>query len=241
MSRVIAGSGSTSDRGDDDAQFDDPEADDVSMDEDAEDGGRLPPVALPRDASLRVATRWTALVALIGAAEGGTIIAYALLIRSAIDALVRNPASAAQLLDVAVGLVAVALGGALLRSLEFSVSERVGYRYVARLRMAMYRHLLRTPPRLMLDQSTGGVLLRFMGDLTTIRTWVSRGVARALAATCVLLAGLGVIAYFDPAMTLAAVCVLLIGAGVSLSEGRNIRRATRNARRQRSNLATNWP
>ena len=211
------------------------EMDDVDAEDEPEDGSPT----LPRAARLQLATRWTALLALIGAAEGAVVVAYAFLLRASIDTLIDGQAVASAIVPLAGGVVLIALAGAAVRSAEFAASEWVGYRYVAQLRMAMYAQLLRMPRRALLQHSTGGVLLRFLGDLTTIRTWVSRGLGRAIAAACTLAAGLAVIGHFDPHMVVAASVVLIIGGAISLGEGRQVRRATRSARRQRSNLATN--
>jgi len=209
------------------------------LDDDASDGTREGSPTLPRTARLQLATRWTALLALIGAAEGAVIIAYAFLLRSAVDALIAGQLDVRTMAPLVGGVAVVALAGAAVRSAEFATSEWLGYRYVAQLRMAMYAQLQRMPRRSLLQHSTGGVLLRFLGDLTTIRTWVSRGLGRAIAAVCTLAAGLTVIGHFDPHMVVAASVVLIVGSAMSLAEGRQVRRATRSARRQRSNLATN--
>jgi ABC-type multidrug transport system fused ATPase/permease subunit len=214
------------------ASLDDDEADETAA---GRDGSPM----LPRSARLQLATRWTALLALIGAAEGAVVIAYAFLLRASIDALIAGQVDAGTIVPLVGGVALIAMAGAAVRSAEFAASEWVGYRYVAQLRMAMYAQLLRMPRRSLLQHSTGGVLLRFLGDLTTIRTWVSRGLGRAITAVCTLAAGLAVIAHFDPHMVVAASVVLIAGGVISLGGGSHVRRATRNARRQRSNLATN--
>jgi len=201
---------------------------------------------LSSSARVRVGWRSIALVTVIGLGEMASIIATAVLTRIAIDDLVRHASGSGALgLDqrrlalLVGGLLLIALVSAWVRMAEFAVSESIGYRYVERLRMTMYEQLQRTSPRTLLNNSTGGVLLRFMGDLTTIRTWVSRGVARGIVAGMTILGGIALLAWLDPLMAPVALGILVMGAGISLGEGANIRRATRGARRQRSNLATN--
>jgi ATP-binding cassette subfamily B protein len=199
------------------------------------------------EAAVRVGWRPILLVTAIGLLEAATIVVTAVLMRVGVDDLVRHADSSNSALGldlrrlgwIAGGLAAAALFAAWVRMAEFSVSESIGYRYVERLRLRMYEHLQDATHRQVINSSTGGVLLRFMGDLTTIRTWVSRGVARGIVAGITILAGLGILAWLDPLMAPVALGILLVGAALSLGEGASVRRTTRGARRQRGNLATN--
>ena len=191
------------------------------------------------ESSVRISWWSIAKVAAIGLGEAAGIIATALLTRAAIDRLVEAPGSRSDFAFLVGGLAAVALFAAWVRSMEYSVSEGIGYRFVERLRMVMYAHMQRTTSREMLNNSRGGTLLRFTGDLSTVRTWVSRGIARGMVAVITLVAALALLAFLDPFMAPVAAGILLVGAGLSLAEGAEVRKATRQARRQRSNLTTN--
>lgn len=192
----------------------------------------------PEDA-VSIGWRPIAKVCTIGLAEAFAIVATTLLIRSAIDNLVLSASTGTSLLMVAGALVAVALFGAWVRWMEFSVSESIGYRYVNCLRMVMYTHLQGMPGRQLLNISRGGVLLRFTGDLATIRTWVSRGLAMGIVAMIAIAAAIATLAVLDPLMASTVVGILGVGAGLSLARGAKLRQATRSARRQRANLTTN--
>lgn len=226
------------DEADVDGEFDDAEGD-AAYDELDAVNGSVTPGSLDLTPGLAVPLRPMLLVATIGLAEGASIIAGALLMRAAIDQLVQGVVPGTRVVTLLGGLVLTALISAALRSLEFGVSEAIGYRYVARVRMAMFRHLLGTSTREMQRSSMGGVLLRFMGDLTAIRTWVSRGIARGMVSCTILLLGVLALALMDVRLAPVALGILLVGTGLSLREGTEVRRSWRDARRQRANLATN--
>lgn len=197
------------------------------------------PTRLSPDAAVSIGWRAIAYVAVIGIAEALIIVATALLLRTAVDDLVKSVPSRSRLVMLMGGLTAIAVLGAWVRGMDFSVPESIGYRYVERLRMVMYAHLQRIPPRHLLNSSRGAILLRFLGDLSAIRTWISRGIGRGIVASMSIIASVVMLAVLDPLMALVAVGLLALGAGLSLSVGAKVRRASRAVRRQRANLSTN--
>ncbi len=209
----------------------------IDLDVDDEPGGELR--ALRPDEAVRIPRRSIAIIASIGTLEAALIVCTALLLRRAVDDMVRNQASGGPMTELVLGLIILALAGGFLRMVEFSVAETVGYRYVESLRMVMYSHLQRISPRQMQHNSRGAILLRFVGDLTTIRVYISRGLARGIVASITLVGGLSVLAFIDLEMALVTGGLLMASAALSLAEGGNVRRLTRKARRQRANLITN--
>jgi ATP-binding cassette subfamily B protein len=218
--------------------LDEPEQDD-NQSLDSEESSQPISLRLSPEDSVNVGWRAIAQVAAIGLAEAFAIVATTLLLRSAIDNLVASPSTASRLVILVGALIAVALFGAWVRWMEFSVAESIGYRYVNRLRMVMYTHLQRIPGRQLLNISRGGILLRFTGDLAAVRTWVSRGIAMGFVASMALIAGIGILVVLDPLMALVVVGILGVGFGLSIAAGARVRRATRAVRRQRANLTTN--
>ncbi|WP_166870750.1 ABC transporter ATP-binding protein [Salinibacterium sp. ZJ450] len=185
------------------------------------------------------------LVLMLGLAQVGTLVAYVLLIRSIIDALAPATVGAeaaaiwttAITQGIALGVVALITGW--LRAAEFSITERIGYRVVQTLRMRMYRHLQGMSTRQFQGRARGGLLLRFLGDLSMTRLWVSRGVLGGFIALIVLVGTTTALVILNLWMSLAIVAVLLAGAAASLAAGHAMRRATRTMRRRRSLVMSN--
>jgi ATP-binding cassette, subfamily B, bacterial len=175
----------------------------------------------------------------IGLLQAGTLVGLVLLLRAVIDALVFSPGDLATIYLLVAGLAGIALLYGGLRAVEFALAERLGFQHVRRLRMQMYRHLSGMSLRQLQHRSRGAMLLRFTGDLTMFRTWLSRGLARGIVAGVVLAAGVTVLVYLSVWMALVLVGVLLAASAISLSMGRRLRRLTRWVRRKRSLLTSN--
>ncbi len=184
-------------------------------------------------------------VVIIGLAQVGTLAVFLLLTARIVDAMSPQTVGAAAAEEYRYALtLAIALGGVAvvhgwLRSVEFSISEKIGYEVVRQLRMQMYRHLQGMTPREFQGRSRGGLLLRFVGDLSMLRTWISRGLLGGLVALIVLVGTLSVIAVLNVWIALAVTAVLSAGAALSLSSGRAMRSATRSMRRRRSLVMSN--
>lgn len=175
----------------------------------------------------------------VGVLQAVGLASLVLLLRAVIDALVLTPGELGTIYALIGALGAVALLYAGLRTVEFTLAERLGFNLVRRLRMRMYAHLSGMSIRQLQRRSRGALLLRFTGDLTMFRTWISRGLARGIVATLVMLAGTAVLAYLSPLMAGVLIGLLLGAAAMSLSAGRRLRRLTRWVRRKRSLLTSN--
>jgi ATP-binding cassette, subfamily B, bacterial len=195
------------------------------------------PFALPR--------RRVALVILLGLGQATTLIAFVLLVWVTADSIGANPLGAqaeaawrGTLIQLGVlGGVAVLHGG--LRAWEFSVSEKIGYEVVQLVRMQMYEHLQGMAPRQIQHRSRGGLILRFVGDLSMLRTWISRGLLGGAVALTILLTAVTAMVVLNHRLGLVLVAVLATGAAISLASGHAMRRATRTMRRRRSLLISN--
>lgn len=171
------------------------------------------------------------------AAAGGTAFA----VQAAFDRLVAG-ASGRSMGTVAMlgaGLAAAAAATAYLRSRERFDAERLGQSYVHAVRMAMYEHLSAIAPRELEGRSRGGVMLRFVGDLTALRQWVSLGLSRVLVSGTFAAGALAALAFISPALALAAGTVLLVGVSGAVGLAGPMRRRSREARRRRTRLAAN--
>ena len=180
-----------------------------------------------------------AVIIALGVAQAAILITWVLLLWRAVDAIAGMRGDMTVPLPWLGGLLLVALANAAMRAVEFSACERIGFNTVRRLRMTIYRHMLGMAPRQIQHRSRGSLLLRLTGDLTMLRTWISRGIGRGTIGGIVLLGGLGAIAWISPLMAMSAALVLGIGAALSLTLGRRLRRLTAVVRRRRSLLASN--
>lgn len=185
------------------------------------------------------------LVLSLGILHVGALIGYVLLIRAIIDALEPAVVGAAAeavwqwAIVFVIALCGLALFSGWLRAAEFSITERIGYRIVQDIRMRMYRHLQGMSTRQFQGRARGGVLLRFLGDLSMTRMWVSRGVLGGFIAAIVLVGvTIGLVA-INRWMALGIIATLLAGAAASLAAGHAMRRATRTMRRRRSLVMSN--
>ncbi|MCA1674651.1 MAG: ABC transporter ATP-binding protein/permease, partial [Actinobacteria bacterium] len=186
----------------------------------------------------RPARRTIALLVLLSAGQASALIGFILLLRRTVDEL-SDPTRASASATTMWALAGVALLLALAHGLEYGVTESVGYSVVQRIRLELYDHLTRLPPRSVLRSSRGALLLRFTGDLSTLRTWISRGLARGVVSGVSLLAIIGLVFYLDIRAGLAAAGVLLVGAALSALAGDRVRRAGQAVRWRRSLLASN--
>ena len=181
----------------------------------------------------------------IGLAQVLTLVSYILLLRSIVDNLAPVTVGVAADLQWRWALAQAALLGAVallhgwLRALGFNVAETAGYNVVRDLRMMMYKHLQGMTPRQFQGRARGGLLLRFLGDLSMTRMWISRGVLGGMIAALVLVGTLAVLFFFSFWMSLAIVAAISAGAAASLVAGQRMRQATRVMRRRRSLVMSN--
>lgn len=140
----------------------------------------------------------------------------------------------------AVALSLIAFAGlviALARVAERIAAERIGQQYAGALRLALFSHLARMPEREVSSRRTGGLALRFVGDLTAVRLWVSLGIARLISASVVLPAASAALFVLEPALALPASLPVAIGLVAMALAGPRLGRAHRQLRSRRSRLA----
>jgi ATP-binding cassette, subfamily B, bacterial len=204
-------------------------------------------------APFRVRRRDIAKVVVIGLAQVATLVAFLLLTIGIVDGLTSDrvvdpaelaaPTTPTQVWNTTLTHLGWLAGTALLhgglRAVEFSVSEKIGYDVVRGLRMRMYAHLQGMTPREFQGRARGGLLLRFVGDLSMLRTWISRGLLGGLVALIALAGTVTVLIVLNPWLGLAIVTVLSGGAAASLGSGRAMRAATSSMRRRRSLVMSN--
>lgn len=82
-------------------------------------------------------------------------------------------------------------------------------------------------------------MLRFVGDLTALRQWVSLGLARLTVAMTTTVASLAALSFVSIPLALTVGLVLAIGGLSSLKLGKRMQSVAQESRRRLSNLAAN--
>ncbi len=136
-------------------------------------------------------------------------------------------------------LLFVAALAAWSRRAERIWAERVGQSYVHDLRRALSRRLVRARPRDIERRSSGAVMLRFVGDLTAIRRWVSAGLSRLIVAGTASTGALIALMFLNLVIGIGVLVVVLVGAAIVFGRGSALLQTAREARRRRARLAGN--
>lgn len=176
-----------------------------------------------------------------GFTQAAATVANALLVEIAFDKLITaaNPAFNKVALEIGLGLAVAALVIGLLRMAERADAERIGQDYAYDVRMTLYNRLTSLTPRALQKRSQGGVMLRFVGDITALRQWVSLGLARLTVAITTTVGALLALSFISRSLALTVGIVLSVGAIIAFCLGKPMQSAAIEARRRRSRLAAN--
>ncbi len=176
-----------------------------------------------------------------GLGQAGAAMATAFLIHTAFDHLIsrRQPSDPALVWWVAGGLIAATVATAWLRGRERRDAERLGQAYVYRVRVRVFERLSALSPAALRRRTRGGIMLRFVGDLTALRQWVSLGLARLIVSGTITVGILAALAYINPVLALTVGLPLAAGSALTLRAGRSLRGAVGTARRRNAQLAAN--
>jgi ABC-type multidrug transport system fused ATPase/permease subunit len=176
-----------------------------------------------------------------GFCQATATVANALLVEMAFDKLITaaNPAFNQMIGQIGLGLAAAAIVIALLRMAERADAERIGQDYAYQIRMILYERLTSLAPRALQSRSQGGVMLRFVGDLTALRQWVSLGLARMVVAMTTSIASLVALSLINSRLALTVGIILAIGALSACKMGDRMQSVAKEARRRLSYLAAN--
>lgn len=131
-------------------------------------------------------------------------------------------------------LGALAVGQISLRTLELSHAERFGQAFVQEARIALLRSAIRTARA----PDHGITMTRLVNDLTSLKNWVSLGVARSIVAALSLAGCLAAAALIDAKLATALAMPIMVVLGLVLVLARPIAARTRDARRARGRLAS---
>jgi ATP-binding cassette subfamily B protein len=125
-----------------------------------------------------------------------------------------------------------------LRVFALRHAEELGQDYVHRIRLRLFRHLCTLSYRTHQQRSQGGTLLRFIGDLSAVRQWISLGLARLCVASITAVGTLLALAWVNPVLALAVTLVLMAGAVTALLLGKPLHATVLKSRRERARLAS---
>ena len=193
---------------------------------------------LPTVLSGRRRWRFAYLVA-NGVGQAGVAVATAMLVQNGFDTLVSSgaPLSARTAAIFVGGLTTALVVGAWLRWRAHIDAEHLGQGYVHAVRMTLFRHIARIGADGARQMSRGAMVLRFIGDLTALRQWISLGLSRLTVSGIATILAIGVLSLVEPVVAIAVTIAVAVSTVLALGIGPNLRIATRETRRRRGRLA----
>ena len=120
---------------------------------------------------------------------------------------------------------------------ERVVAERVGQDYVAALRVRLFQHLAQVSARDIARRRSGALSLRFVGDLSAVRNWVSLGLTRLISSLIVLPLATLALFMLNPHLGAAAAIPLALGILAMAAIGPQLGPAHKRLRSRRARLA----
>lgn len=174
-----------------------------------------------------------------GTLQAAGAVATALLVHRGFDRLVLGAGGSGLHAPAALAaaFIAAILATSWLRWRAGVDAERLGQGYVHDMRMRLFRHATSLGGDGTRQMSNGAMMLRFVGDLTAIRNWVSLGLARLVVDGLGIAAALALLAIVDPVIAGAVTVSVLAAAAVALAIGPSLKGRTREARRRRARIA----
>ncbi|MDJ0713382.1 MAG: ABC transporter ATP-binding protein [Prochloraceae cyanobacterium] len=173
--------------------------------------------------------------------QAGVTIANAKLVKLCFDRLITaaNPAFNTMALPISLGLLTATGVIAWLRIAERTDAERIGQEYACEMRMALYNKLASVAPRALQSRTQGGLMLRFVGDLNSLRQWVSLGLARLTIASATTAGTVLALAFISKTLAITIGIILLMGVLTAYKLGQQMQKAAKETRRRLSRLAGN--
>ena len=176
-----------------------------------------------------------------GLAQAGLAIGTAWLVKEIFDGFLtpEHLAIDMRVIALVMGLVVMAACIGWLRMRERIDAEYMGQHYASEVRILLYDCLSSLTPRTLQKRSRGGVSLRFVGDMTSLRRWVSMGLSRVTVAGVSTVSALLILGVINWQLTLTVTVSLVLGAWVTYLFGKRMRAAALESRRCLANLAAN--
>lgn len=115
--------------------------------------------------------------------------------------------------------------------------ERLGQSYIHAVRMRVFRHITAIGADGARQISKGALMLRFVGDLTALRNWVSLGLARLAVSGLAIVLALAALVVVEPVIAVTVAISVAVAGTLTLTVGPQLRGRTREARRHRGRIA----
>ena len=175
-----------------------------------------------------------------GFAQACAAVAIALLVKHGFDRLVIAPApqNTESIGLLAVSMVAAVAATAWLRWRGNLDAERLGQGYVHAVRLCLFRHIVAIGAEGARQMSRGALMLRFVGDLTATRNWVSLGLSRLIVSGLATILALVTMVAIDPVIATVVGIAIVTSAALALIVGPQLGTRTREARYHRGRIAT---
>ncbi|MGB0849035.1 MAG: ABC transporter transmembrane domain-containing protein, partial [Thiolinea sp.] len=184
--------------------------------------------------------RWFSFLLANGMAQAVLAVSMALLVQRSFDTLL-TPADSMDkqaIVLMATGLLTVVILNTILRWRGHVDAEQLGQSYVHAVRLRLFRHIISIGAEGAKQMGKGAMMLRFVGDLTALRQWVSLGLARLIVSgVCILMAIAGLV-FVEPLIAGSVMIAVIVTASIAIAIGPRLRRNTRELRRKRGLLAT---
>lgn len=176
-----------------------------------------------------------------GILQAFAVVAVLFLVRSVFDSMTprHGPIDLMHIFWLGLILAAVGIARGLLTWRSRVDSALLGRGYAHALRMSMYDRLSTISPRSLQNQSEGAIMLHFTGDLSAIRRWITRGMARGIVAALTTGLALSVLAWLSWTLAITVSVCLGIGLILNYRPSQRVRRTVRKLRRTRNNLMAN--
>lgn len=174
----------------------------------------------------------------IGFIQVGVMLTTVMLVRHIFDH-VMGASLGTDMLWIGVFLIMMGLYLAWLRRAEYGYAEHMGQDYVDELRLKLFDRMRNSSLRSFQLRSRGAVMLRFIGDLNSVRRWISLGLARLTVGSITLVGAAGVLSVMSWRLGLAAIVVIMLGLWGLMLRGHALQLAVRATRRRRSQMASN--
>ncbi len=178
---------------------------------------------------------------IIGLIQATLTIIVAMLVRFVFDHWVTGlqiDFGSLALVIIAALIICATLAG-LMRYAERINAERLGQDFTYHVRLALYDQLVSIAPWTLQKRSRGGHLLRFIGDLTALRQWLSQGLSTLTVATVTALVSLIALAFINDVLAITVAVILFAGAGIAMTFGQKLHERVKISRHKRARIAAN--
>lgn len=135
------------------------------------------------------------------------------------------------------GLLIAGLLYAGFRVLTLYYSEKLGQSYAIDFRKNFYTHLSRSPISVLAERRVGALSIRFVGDLSAMRDWVSKGVTGIVSGCIILPVALATLYILNKHYLLLVFVPIIVSLIIMVVVGLRLRPIHQKLRSERANLA----